>query len=83
VDLPRKDKEITVAGTIEGDIERTIGKKHVRLPLLSSKGIYLWPVYQYQPYTYGGPGYGFSPYFGYGYYGGPYWGGFYRPYWWY
>lgn len=79
-----KDREITVAGTIEGDIERTIGKKHVRLPLLSSKGIYLWPVYQYQPYAYGGPGYGFSPYFGYGYYyGGPYWGGFYRPYWWY
>ena len=82
-----KDREITVAGTIEGDIERTIGKKHVRLPLLSSEGIYLWPVYQY-PYAYGGPGYGYGayygygPYYGYGYrYGGPYWGGY--PYWWY
>lgn len=79
-----KDREITVAGTIEGDMERTIGKKHIRLPLLTSKAIYLWPVYQADPYSYGyrGYGYGFSPYFGYGYYGGPYWGGYYRPYWW-
>ena len=80
----KKDKEITVAGTVEGDIERMIGKKHVRLPLLSSKAIYLWPVYQYDPYAYRGFGYGFSPYFGYGgYYGYPYyWGVPYRPYWW-
>ena len=82
-----KDREITVAGAIEGDMERTIGKKHVRLPLLTSKAIYLWPNYQADPYGYGygygyrGYGYGFSPYFGYGYYGGPYWGGYYRPFW--
>lgn len=86
-----KDKEITVAGTLQGDIERTIGKKTVRLPLLVSKGIYLWPIYLASPYYgYGYPGYGgyggwgyggyggFNPYFGYGYYGNPYWG---RPYW--
>lgn len=82
-----KDKEVTVAGTLQGDIERTIGKKTVRLPLLVSKAIYLWPVYQnYPSYGYGYPGYGyggygFNPYFGYGFYGGPYWGGYYRPYW--
>ncbi|SEO86914.1 Slp family lipoprotein [Nitrosovibrio sp. Nv6] len=79
-----KDREITVAGTLEGDIQRMIGKKAVQLPLLSSKAIYLWPVYQAYPYGYGygGYGYGFSPYFGYGYYGSPfYWGGYYRPYW--
>ena len=80
-----KDKEITVAGKLEGDIQRMIGKKTVRLPLLSSKAIYLWPVYQNDPYGYGYRGfggYGFSPYFGYGYYGSPfYWGGYYRPYW--
>lgn len=82
-----KDRELTVAGVIKGDIERTIGNKKVRLPLLSSTAIYLWPLYQYDPYGYGYgyrgyPGWGFSPYFGYGYYGSPfYWGGYYRPYW--
>jgi outer membrane lipoprotein len=79
-----KDKEITVAGTLNGDIERSIGKKTIRLPLLSSTAIYLWPVFQNNPYYgYGYPGYGgygMYPY-GYGYYGSPYWGGGYRPYW--
>lgn len=80
-----KDKEITVAGVLEGDIQRTIGKKTVRLPLLSSTTAYLWPVYQ-NNYGYGYGGYGFSPYYGfYGspyYWGGPYYGGGYnRPYW--
>ncbi|MDE2366041.1 MAG: Slp family lipoprotein [Betaproteobacteria bacterium] len=74
-----KDREITVAGALEGDIQRMIGKKTVRLPLLSSTAIYLWPVYQNNP---GYGGYGFSPFYGYGYYGSPYyWGGYYRPYW--
>jgi outer membrane lipoprotein len=81
----KKDREITVAGVLEGDIERKIGKKTVRLPLLSSTAIYLWPVYQANPYGYGYGGYGgwgVSPYYGYGYYGSPfYWGGYYRPYW--
>lgn len=86
-----KDKEVTVAGTLQGDIERTIGKKTVRLPLLASKAIYLWPIYQNYPYYgYGYPGFGgyggyggFGgyPYSGYGYYGNPFWGGYYRPYW--
>jgi outer membrane lipoprotein len=80
-----KDREITVAGKLDGDIQRMIGKKTVLLPLLASRALYLWPVYQNDPYGYGYRGmggYGFSPYFGYGYYGSPfYWGGYYRPYW--
>ncbi len=80
-----KDKEITVAGMLKGDIERTIGKKTVRLPLLSATAMYLWPAFQGNPYYgYGYPGYGgygINPYFGYGYHGSPFWGGYYRPYW--
>ncbi|MDN5753523.1 MAG: Slp family lipoprotein [Nitrosospira sp.] len=90
-----KDKEITVAGTIEGDVERVIGKKRIRMPLVSSKALYLWPAYQSYPYYggyggYGGYGHfgGFNPYFGYGYYGYPFrwggygpWGGYYGPFW--
>jgi outer membrane lipoprotein len=79
-----KDREITVAGALEGDIQRMIGKKAVQLPLISSTAIYLWPVYQNSPYGYGYGfgGYGFSPFYGYGLYGSPYyWGGYYRPYW--
>ncbi|SDY04042.1 Slp family lipoprotein [Nitrosomonas sp. Nm58] len=67
-----KDTEITVAGTIKGDIERTIGNKTIRVPLISATAIYLWPKdyrYNYYPYYYG------NPYFYRGYYG-PY------RYWW-
>lgn len=72
-----KDKEITVAGVIEGDIERTVGKRMIRVPLLSATAIYLWPVY-HDHYDY--RSYGPYPYFGYpGYY--PFYrGGFYGPY---
>lgn len=75
-----KDREITVAGVLEGDIERTVGKKKVLVPLVSSTAHYLWPVYQNAPYGYGYGGYGMGPYFGPRYYGSPYyWGPF--PYW--
>lgn len=74
-----KDKEITVAGVIKGDIERTVGKKIIRVPLLSATAIHLWPIY-YEHYGY--RGYGPYPYFGYPGYpfypGGYYWGGYYR-----
>ena len=80
-----KDTEITVAGTLNGDVERKVGNKTLRLPLISSTVIYLWPVYVpgnyygYGGYGYGGFGYGY-PY--YGYYGYPYyWGGYFGPYW--
>lgn len=81
-----KDTEITVAGTLKGDIERTIGNKTLRLPLISATVIHLWPAdmpgnyYGYGGYGYGGFGYGY-PYYGYyGYY--PYYrGGYFGPYW--
>ncbi|UJP05737.1 MAG: Slp family lipoprotein [Nitrosomonas sp.] len=71
-----KDKEITVAGIITGDIELTIGKRTIRVPLLTATAIYLWPDY---PDYYRQPGY-FYPYYGYPIYGPPIRGGFYGPY---
>ena len=75
----KKDTEITVAGTLKGDIQRSVGNKTLRLPLISATVIHLWPPYvPYNYYGYGGYGYGY-PY--YGYYGYPYyWGGYYYPY---
>lgn len=75
-----KDNLITAAGKLNGDIERTIGKKTMRLPLVLSSVIHLWPnTDPYRGYYgYGGVGYGYySPY--YRLYGYPYWGGFYWP----
>ena len=78
-----KDTEITVAGTLKGDIERKVGNKTLRLPLISSTVIYLWPDYgpgNYYGYGgYGGFGYGY-PYYGYYGYYPYYWGGYYWPY---
>ena len=75
-----KDTEITVAGLLKGDVERKVGNKTLRLPLISSTVIYLWPAYvPGNYYGYGGYGYGY-PY--YGYFGYPYyWGGYFGPYW--
>ncbi len=72
-----KDREITVAGVISGDIERTVGKRIIQVPLLSATAIHLWPTY---PNYYDNRSYGPYPYFGYpGYY--PFFrGGFYGPY---
>ena len=70
-----KNSEITVAGTLIGDIEHTIGKKVMRLPLIASTTIYQWPAYRYSNY-YEGFGYGYNPYYG----GYPYyWGNYYWP----
>ena len=72
-----KDKEVTVAGTLNGDTERVIGNKALRVPVIAATVIHLWPDYEPVPY-YGGFGYGYYPYSGYGPY---YWGGgLYRPF---
>lgn len=72
-----KDTELTVAGTLIEDVERRIGNKTLRLPMIAANVIHLWPKYEPQD-DYGYPGYGFGG-FGYGYY--PYYGGFgYYPY---
>ncbi len=75
-----KNTEITVAGTFNGDIERVIGNKTIRLPLISATVIYLWPESdRYGYYGYGGYGFGYGyPYYGYPYY----WGTYYWPYRW-
>ncbi|MGZ5010422.1 MAG: Slp family lipoprotein [Methylobacter sp.] len=72
-----KNTEITVAGTLIGDTDRMIGKKSLRLPLISATTIYRWPVYEYDNrYDSFGYGYGYNPYYG----GYPYyWGNYYWP----
>lgn len=73
-----KDKEITVAGVIQGDIERTVGKRIIQVPLLSATAIHLWPVYpNYYNYRDYGP---YPYYFGYPGFSPFYRGGFYGPY---
>lgn len=73
-----KNSEITVAGTLIGTINRTIGQKTMTFPLVLSSTLYLWPVYNYSDY------YGYYGYGGYGGYAFPYGGyggfGYYSPY---
>jgi outer membrane lipoprotein len=87
----KKDTEITVAGTLSGTLDKTIGKKVLAIPVIASTVMQLWPKYDNRNYYgYGANfGYGGYPYYGYGYnpyYWGNSWGmgwggGFYRPYW--
>jgi outer membrane lipoprotein len=81
-----KNTSITVAGILDGDTERKVGNKALRLPLVVAKQIHLWPE-QYYNSNYGGyGGFGYGGGFGYypysGFYGSYpyYWGGYYRPY---
>ena len=77
-----KDKEVTIVGLLAGDIERTIGKRVVRLPLITATAIHLWPASERDDFYRRGFGdYRFSPYFGYP--GYPFYGrGYYGPYGW-
>ncbi|MEW6377012.1 MAG: Slp/YeaY family lipoprotein [Thermodesulfobacteriota bacterium] len=59
----RKGKKVTVAGEILGEKIKPIGEMDYRYPILSSKQIYLWPVYYYHPYPY----YYYDPWWGYPY----------------
>lgn len=77
--------KVTVAGILTGDVERAIGNKVLRLPLVAATTIHLWPDYVYDDYYdyYGGfgYGYGYSPYYrGYPYYWGNYYWPTYRPF---
>ena len=75
----KKEALITVAGLLEGDTERSIGNKALRLPLVAAKQIYLWPEQNYGRYYGGYGGFGYGSGFGYpygGFYGyGPYYPG--------
>jgi outer membrane lipoprotein len=57
----RRGKKITLAGEMIGEKIKPLGEMGYRYPLVSSKQIYLWPEYDYQPY----------PYY---YYNDPWWG---------
>ncbi|MEC4749908.1 Slp family lipoprotein [Methylomicrobium sp. Wu6] len=73
----KKDKEITAAGVLTGDQELMIGNKLLRLPVLETTTLHLWPDYEPTPYYYNG-GFGPGGFYPYGYYGYPYyWGGYY------
>jgi outer membrane lipoprotein len=72
----KKDTSITVAGTLMGDIERTVDKKSLSLPLLTITDMHLWPDYATN-YHNGGFYGGYGPYNGF--YGYPAWG-YYRPF---
>lgn len=73
-----KDRVITVAGVLNGSIDRTIGNKMISVPLLFAKAVYLWPKDYRQPYYRNGP----YPFFSYpGFYGYPFfYPGYYGPY---
>jgi len=68
-----KDNEISVVGTLDSYIQRTVGKKIIRVPLIQSMAVHLWPKRQNNYYGYG-------PHH-YGYYSYPFFrGGYYHPY---
>ena len=48
----RRGKKTTVAGEIIGAKIKPLGEMDYRYPIVSSKQIYLWPEYYYQPYPY-------------------------------
>ncbi len=81
-----KNSAITVAGIVEGDTERTIGKKTLRLPLVTAKQIHIWQEQNYSRFQSGFSGFGYGGSMGYpyggGYYGyGPFYpGAYYGPY---
>jgi len=64
----RRGKKITVAGEIIGEKFKPLGEMDYRYPMVSSKEIYLWPVYYYQPYPYSyyDPGWGYPYGWGFG-----------------
>ena len=64
----RGRRKITVAGEIIGEKIKPLGEMDYRNPMVSSKQVYLWPEYYYQPYPY----YYYDPWW----WGYPYWGGF-------
>jgi outer membrane lipoprotein len=78
------DAEITITGTLKGEIERTVGNKTILIPLISADSIYLWPrgYYRGRRHYYGDrrhymyPAYPYFGYYGYPplfYRGQPYW----------
>ncbi len=62
-----KGRQITVAGVLEGDVERSIGKQPYSFPVVKAEEHYLWAPYRrysYDPYY---NHYGYYPRYHYGY----------------
>jgi outer membrane lipoprotein len=76
-----KGREVTLAGTLEGEKTQKLGEIDYQYPYLRVSEIHLWkkPYYQVDPYP-------LRPWRGpwWGSYGYPYWDGYYPyyPYWW-
>lgn len=80
-----EDTEITITGIIKGNIERTVGNKTIRVPLVSAAAVYLWPKDFRRSRYYGNERFFYPPYPYFGYYGHPFfYRGFFSPYgyWW-
>ncbi|KAF3984104.1 MAG: Slp family lipoprotein [Methylococcales symbiont of Hymedesmia sp. n. MRB-2018] len=47
-----KDTEITIAGSINGMVEKVIGEQTIKVPVVTIDGHHIWPKYQqiYRPY---------------------------------
>lgn len=77
------DAEVTITGTLKGEVERTVGNKTILIPLISAEAIYLWPMDYRERHNYYGsrrhhmyPAYPYFGYYGYPplfYRGRPYW----------
>lgn len=82
----KKGQLITIAGTVEGEVARTIGKKQIKLPVVNTTSQYLWTRNQtvdypyYSRFGYSGyyhPDYYYRPSGRLGFYSSRYRGGFY------
>ena len=64
----RRGKKITVAGEMIGEKIKPLGEMDYRYPMVSSKQIYPWAEYDYQPYPYPyyDPGWGYPYGWGFG-----------------
>jgi len=61
-----KDSEITIAGSLQGTLEKTIGEKTITVPIVTIDYHHIWPRQQQQNYY---REYNYNPYYGYrGYY---------------
>ena len=71
-----KDTEITVTGTLTGEIKQIVGEKTLTIPLLSVEHIHLWPkrqsydhrYYNNYPFFSHNPRYFYHPHFRYDFY---------------
>ena len=59
-----KDTEITIAGSLQGTLEKKIGERKITMPVVAIDELHIWPQYQQNHYS----SYDYYPYYGYRYY---------------